>query len=123
IGRCDLIAQGLQVTRRHGEMILLGSPRARVTMDVTPMLSRVHIQGIKMIGALEWLWPMHEAEGARFSVDENYRQLLGWILDGRLVIDPLRTHVLPPERCQEAYDGLIHRRDEYLGVVFDWSQA
>ena len=53
----------------------------------------------------------------------NYRELLEWVLDGRLVVDPLRTHVLPPEACQEAYDGVIHRRDEYLGVVFDWTGA
>ena len=40
---------------------------------------------------------------------------------GRLVVDPLRTHILPPERCQEAYQGLTHRKDDYLGVVFDWT--
>jgi threonine dehydrogenase-like Zn-dependent dehydrogenase len=37
-----------------------------------------------------------------------------------LVVDPLITHVLSPERCQEAYAGLAHRKDEYVGVVFDW---
>ena len=42
-----------QISGRHGELILLGSPRARLTTDVTPMLSRIHLQGIKMIGALE----------------------------------------------------------------------
>ena len=76
-----------------------------------------------MIGALEWLWPMHDVDGIHHSIDENYRELLEWVLDGRLVVDPLRTHVLPPEACQEAYDGVIHRRDEYLGVVFDWTGA
>jgi 2-desacetyl-2-hydroxyethyl bacteriochlorophyllide A dehydrogenase len=123
IGKCELVAQGVQFTRRHGEVILLGSPRARVTMDVTPMLSRIHLLGIKLIGALEWLWPMHDVEGIPHSIDENYRELLQWVLDGRLVVDPLRTHVLPPSACQEAYDGIIHRRDEYLGVVFDWTGA
>ncbi len=122
IGRPDLIAQGVQFTGRYGELILLGSPRQRMTFDVTPMLSRIHLQGISVIGALEWLYPRHETEGARGSIIENYRQLLRWILDGRLAVDPLRTHVLPPSACQEAYTGLATRPDEYLGVVFDWSR-
>jgi hypothetical protein len=37
-------------------------------------------------------------------------------------VDPLRTHVLPPDKCQEAYAGLTHHKDEYLGVVFDWTK-
>ena len=28
---------------------------------------------------------------------------------------------MPPDRCQEAYQGLIYNKDEYLGVVFDWT--
>jgi hypothetical protein len=31
--------------------------------------------------------------------------------------------VLSPRDCQQAYDGLVHKQDEYLGVVFDWSQV
>lgn len=121
IGRSDLIDQAVRFTARHGEVILLGSPRARATLDVTPMLSRIHLQGIRLIGALEWLYPRQEVEGGRFSILENYRQILAWILEGRLRIEPLRTHVLPPSRCQEAYDGVTGRQDEYLGVVFDWA--
>jgi threonine dehydrogenase-like Zn-dependent dehydrogenase len=123
IGKADLIAEGVQLTRRHGEVILLGSPRARVTMDVTPMLSRIHLQGITLKGALEWLYtiPPVDDANARVSLLENYRQIAGWIADGRLVTEPLLTHLLKPERCQEAYDGLDRRKEEFLGVVFDWT--
>jgi threonine dehydrogenase-like Zn-dependent dehydrogenase len=107
---------------RHGEVVLLGSPRAPFTTDVTPMLGRIHLLAIKLIGALEWTFPIpEESERARHTIFANYRQILDWILEERLVVDPLRTHVLPPERCQEAYSGLTHRKDDYLGVVFDWT--
>ena len=122
IGISQLVAKGVEFTRRHGEIILLGSPRARATFDVTPMLSRIHLQGIRMIGALEWLYPVPENEFIPVSVVENYRQIAAWIMEGRLQVDPLRTHVLSPRECQRAYHGLIHERDEYIGVVFDWSQ-
>ena len=122
IGRSDLVAQAVEMAGRHGEVVLLGSPRAPYQADLTPMLARVHLLAIKLIGALEWTFPIPaDTEGARHTIAENYRQILGWIMDGRLKVDPLRTHVLPPDRCQEAYYGLTHHKDEYLGVVFDWT--
>jgi hypothetical protein len=30
------------------------------------------------------------------------------------------THVVRPERLQEMYEGLLHRKDEFLKVVTDW---
>lgn len=122
IGNADLIDRGVHCTRRHGEIILLGSPRERVTMDLTPMLSRIHLTGITMIGALEWLYSIPESDFVRFSITNNYRQIAGWIGDGRLIVDPLRTHVLSPAECQQAYQGLLHEREAYTGVVFDWSR-
>jgi threonine dehydrogenase-like Zn-dependent dehydrogenase len=88
------------------------------------MLGRIHLLAIKLIGALEWTFPIPEdSERARHTIARNYRQILDWILQERLIVDPLRTHVLPPERCQEAYYGLAHHKDDYLGVVFDWTAA
>jgi threonine dehydrogenase-like Zn-dependent dehydrogenase len=75
-----------------------------------------------MIGALEWTYPVAaESERAPVTIERNYQQILGWIRDGRLVVDPLISHVLSPRQAQEAYDGLTTRKDEYSAVVFDWS--
>ena len=122
IGKSELVAQAVQMTRRKGEVILLGSPRARVTMDVTPMLSRIHLLGIRLIGALEWLYTVPDTDDSRHSITRNYQQILGWIESGALKTDPLLTHLLSPVACQNAYLGLHERKDTYLGVVFDWSQ-
>ena len=122
IGRSELVAQAVEMAGRHGEVVLLGSPRAPHSADLTPMLGRIHLLAIKLIGALEWTYPIaEETERARHTIAANYRQILDWILAGRLIVDPLRTHVLPPDRCQEAYAGLTHHKDDYLGVVFDWT--
>ena len=122
IGRSELVAQAVEMTGRHGEVVLLGSPRAPHVGDVTPMLGRIHLLAITLIGALEWTFPIPATtERARHTIEDNYRQILGWIDAGRLVVDPLRTHVVPPERCQEMYHGLAHEQERYLGVVFDWT--
>lgn len=122
IGKSELVAQAVQMTRRKGEVILLGSPRARVSVDVTPMLSRIHLQGIRMIGALEWLYSIPETDVSKDSITRNYQQILGWIASDNLKTEPLLTHLLSPKACQDAYLGLHERKNSYLGVVFDWSQ-
>ena len=123
IGRSELVMQAVEMTRRFGETILLGSPRARVTADVTPMLTRIHVLAIRMIGALEWTYPLPaDAERARFTIRRNYEQILEWIRDERLIVDPLISHVVSPRDAQAAYDGLTNKKDEYTAVVFDWSK-
>jgi 2-desacetyl-2-hydroxyethyl bacteriochlorophyllide A dehydrogenase len=121
IGISEVIAQSVMCTARHGEVILLGSPRAHATFDVTPMLLRIHLEAIRMIGSLEWRWPQHATERCR-DLDANYRQIAEWIASGRLVVEPLLTHLASPADCQQMYEGLASNRDEYLGVVFDWSR-
>ena len=120
IGISQVVEQAVMATRRHGEVILLGSPRARATFDVTPMLLRIHLEAIRMIGSLEWRWPAHPAERVR-DVETNYHRLVEWIAAGRLRVDPLLDRVASPADCQAVYEGLTGRADGYLGAVFDWS--
>jgi threonine dehydrogenase-like Zn-dependent dehydrogenase len=120
IGISEVVAQAVMATRRHGEVILLGSPRARATFDVTPMLLRIHLEAIRMIGSLEWRWPAHPAERVR-DLETNYRRLVEWIAAGRLLVEPLLDQVASPADCQAVYEGLTNRKDGYLGAVFDWS--
>lgn len=120
IGMSEVIAQAVMLVRRYGEVILLGSPRARAVFDATPMLLRIHLEAIRMIGALEWRWPQHETDRVR-DITTNYRQIVRWIAEGRLVVQPLLTHLVSPAACQQVYEGLTRAPDTYLGAVFDWS--
>lgn len=122
IGNSQVINEAVMLARQYGEVILLGSPRARVTLDVTPMLLRIHLYAIRMIGSLEWRWPMHETDRVRSLID-NYRQIVRWIADGRIIVEPLLTHLASPADCQTIYDGLTQNREEYLGAVFDWGRV
>ena len=84
------------------------------------MLLRIHLEAIRMIGSLEWRWPAHEVERCPVNIVENYRQLVNWIVEDRIIVDPLRTHVASPADCQEIYTGLTSKKQEYLSGVFDW---
>ncbi len=122
IGNSEVIDRAVRLTRRYGEVILLGSPRARATFDVTPMLSRIHLEAIRVIGSLEWRWPMQATDRGR-DIQQNYRLLAGWIAAGRLAVDPLLTHLVSPADCQSVFEMVTQRKEDSLGVVFDWSRV
>ena len=122
IGIGEMINEAVMLCRRYGEVILLGTPRAPAIFDVTPMLLRIHVEALRMIGSLEWRWPQHETDRVR-NLTANYRQIVDWIVDGQLVFTPLLTHLISPVECQAAYEGLGSKQEEYLSVVFDWSRV
>ena len=59
---------------------------------------------------------------ALVSLWEKQRIIFDWIVDGRLKIEPLISHRLPPERIRNAYEGLLAAPEEFTGVVLNWSQ-
>lgn len=121
IGISEMIDESVRQTGRYGEVILLGSPRASALIDVTPMLLRIHLEAIRMIGSLEWRWPMHETDRSR-DIVANYRQIADWIAAEKLRVRPLLDQLASPEECQRIYDGLTQKRQDYLGAVFEWNR-
>ena len=56
-------------------------------------------------------------------VNPNIPQIVySLIKDGKFNVKDLLTHVINPEDAQSAYDGLTDKKNEYLGVIMDWTQ-
>lgn len=105
-----------------GELILLGSPRASFETDLTPFLQKIHLlDGIRVKGALEFLWPTHRDEFNKHSIERNSEIIMDLMKDGSLKIEPFYSHKLSPAEAAKAYPGLRDQPDEYVGVVFDWT--
>jgi 2-desacetyl-2-hydroxyethyl bacteriochlorophyllide A dehydrogenase len=122
-----IIGAAPQLVAPKGEIVLLGSPRASQTADVTPFLSQLHLcrPTATVKGSLEWRYPVAE-DPQRFvkhSMERNVRQILELLRKKKLIISPLITHRVSPSQCQSVYDGLRDKKDVYTGVVFDWSKV
>lgn len=109
-----------------GEVILLGSPRGEHPCDLTQVLNYIHLWGngcVTFKGAHEWRYPIERDPGGhmKHSIRRNVEILLRLIGDGRLRVNELITQVLPPTECAKAYAGLREKKEEYVGVVFDWT--
>lgn len=72
-------------------------------------------------GGWEWQIPTLPEQLERYSHYENYAHAMRLMARDELDTGDLVTHVVEPNELQEAYDGLATAKDEYLGVVIDWT--
>jgi threonine dehydrogenase-like Zn-dependent dehydrogenase len=87
-------------------------------------LNYCHLYGrgaITFKGAHEWRYPVMANPFVKHSLWRNSEIVFRLIQSGQLVIDPLISHILKPEQAPEAYEGLKYKKDEYNGVLFDWT--
>jgi 2-desacetyl-2-hydroxyethyl bacteriochlorophyllide A dehydrogenase len=120
-GLSSIITDTIPLMSQFGEIILLGTPRAPFETNATEIYSHIHLPGFVSIkGALEWRYPTFRNEFGKHSVERNSEIILELIASGRIRVQPLYTHRIRPEDAAEAYIGLRERKDEYIGVAFDW---
>lgn len=116
-----------QLAGVQSEIVLLGSPRAPHTADVTPLLSGVHLAlgAASVKGALEWRFPVliHPQGLYKHSIENNVQQLLRLLSQNKIITAPLLTHLASPADCHTVYEGLATQKEIYTGAVFDWSKV
>lgn len=122
-GNPRALPPALPLVGRFGEVILLGTPRRAYETNLTEVLSRVHLNGFGNLtfkGAHEWRCPVPRDAFVKHSIQRNAELALELIREGELDVAPLHTHTLKPGQAEQAYSGLKHHKDDYIGVVFDW---
>lgn len=123
-GLSPVITEIVPLISQFGEIVLLGTPRAPYDTNVTEVYSHIHLPGfVSFKGALEWRFPTFKDEFLKHSVERNSEIILELIASERIQVQPLYTHKMPPSLAAEAYDGLRERKEDYIGVVFDWTEA
>ena len=121
VGHSAVVMQALRATADHGQLVILGSPRVPVEGNLTDLLGEVHMRWITVRGALEWRLPMYPVTGGHVSQFSKQQTIFDWLARGKLHLDPLISHRLPPEAIKTAYDGLEYEPELYTGVLLDWT--
>ena len=122
VGSSELILESVDLTRRLGEVIMLGTPRRKMQLNPSPHLWQAHMKGVRLKGALRCLfYPLHPRSYSRYSVAEDLGQILQLMAEGQLTVEPLHTDTFKPEECQEAYRYIQNAGDRSLGVLFEWA--
>ena len=56
-GKSAAICSAVHATRMYGQVILLGSPREELIVDITPVLNAIHMKMLNVKGSLNRLFP------------------------------------------------------------------
>lgn len=124
-GNASVIMDSFRHIAWGGEMILLGSPRKPSEGNLTDVFIHVHRfrYNVDIKGAHEQRLPLLAEKHAKHSIERNTRIVLEYIASGRLIIEPLLTHLVSPSGAEDVYVQLRQGNVDYLGIVFDWARV
>lgn len=113
-----MISRELKNLKNEGVLILLGSTRGN--LDNFDIYSLVHRNCVKIIGAHEtFVAPGHDkSQRNKYLVVGNIIKLLKM---DKIIVNPLVTNKISYEKIQIAYEGLLHEKENHLGILIDWT--
>jgi threonine dehydrogenase-like Zn-dependent dehydrogenase len=114
-----LVPSALAMAREKGEVILLGSTRGTVELDVYNL---IHRRGVTLKGAHGRLVPRRSQDGSIDQVAVDKR-MLQWLQEGRLKVDHLVTERVRPLQgeVERAYQALLNAKDSTMAILIDWT--
>ncbi len=121
-GLSPVIETAIAVAAKNAQVVLLGSPRSDYTSNVTPMLNAIHMRNLKVIGALNQLYPFEEKEGSSISQRRGMDYISELMVKKIIDVDQFISHTIKPEDIMSAYDGLMNHKDTYTCVMVDWTK-
>ena len=100
-----------------GQVVVVGSPRGKAK-DVN-FYDDLHRRYIEVTGAHGNMLfePAHVRLAGAWDINKAQHWLLASLASGRLSLAGLVTHRIQPEELGDAYEGLLKKKEEYLGVV------
>lgn len=120
-GLSEVIINCIENTRSYGQVILLGSPRVSYEVDITPVLSNIHMKNLIVKGGFNKTTPVSPVDGSNNSLINNLNKVFDLLRSDDFDISVLISDVIDPKECQKAYYDLMYNKDKVNLIVYDWS--
>jgi threonine dehydrogenase-like Zn-dependent dehydrogenase len=116
----DVIPTAMSLACDGGQVIVVGSPRGRA--KEVNFYDDLHRRYLEVTGAHGNMLfeSAHTRLAGAWTLDKAQHWLLAALAHERLSLRGMVTHTISPERLGEAYEGLLNKKEEYLGVVMQW---
>ena len=116
----DAVPVAMSLASDAGQVVVVGSPRGKAK-DVN-FYDDLHRRYIEVTGAHGNMLcePAHTRLAGAWDLDKAQHWLLAALASGRLSLAGLVTHRIRPEELGSAYEGLLKKKEEYLGVIVLW---
>jgi 2-desacetyl-2-hydroxyethyl bacteriochlorophyllide A dehydrogenase len=116
----DAVPVAMSLASNGGQVVVVGSPRGKAK-DVN-FYEDLHRRYIEVTGAHGNMLfePAHTRLAGAWDINKAQYWLLASMASRRLNFAGLITHRITPEQLSSAYEGLLKKKEEYLGVVVRW---
>lgn len=116
----DAIPTAMSLACDAGQVVIVGSPRGQA--NAVNFYDDLHRRYIEVTGAHGNMLfePAHTRIAGAWDIDKAQYFLLRSLANGRLNLNGLVTHTTHPEGLGTAYEGLLNKKEEYLGVLIRW---
>jgi 2-desacetyl-2-hydroxyethyl bacteriochlorophyllide A dehydrogenase len=116
----DAVPVAMSLACDGGQVVVVGSPRGKA--KEVNFYDDLHRRYIEVSGAHGNMLfePAHTRLAGAWDIDKAQNWLIAALASGRLSLDGLVTHRIQPEEVGAAYEGLLKKKDEYLGVLVRW---
>jgi threonine dehydrogenase-like Zn-dependent dehydrogenase len=114
----DAVRTAMAIVADGGQVVMVGSPRG-IAGNVD-FYYDLHGRSISLVGAHGSAIGVDPREKFPFTRDRALRLLVHLLESGKLKIDDLITHHVHAGELKSMYEGLLNKRDEFLGVSLHW---
>jgi threonine dehydrogenase-like Zn-dependent dehydrogenase len=116
----DAVPTAMSLACDGGQVVVVGSPRGRA--KEVNFYDDLHRRYLEVTGAHGNMLfePAHTRMAGAWDIDKAQNWLLASLATGRLSLAGLVSHRIQPEELGSAYEGLLKKKEEYLGVVVCW---
>jgi 2-desacetyl-2-hydroxyethyl bacteriochlorophyllide A dehydrogenase len=116
----DAVPAAMGLACDAGQVVVVGSPRGRA--KEVNFYDDLHRRYIEVTGAHGNMLfePAHTRLAGAWDINKAQTWLLATLANGRLSLAGLVTQRIAPAELGAAYEGLIKKKEEYLGVVVRW---
>src|SRR5262249_3397012 len=119
----DAVPVAMTLACDGGQVVVVGSPRGRA--KEVNFYDDLHRRYLEVTGAHGNMLfePAHTRLAGAWSINKAQHWLLAGLASGRLGLAGLVTQRIAPADLGAAYEGLLKKKEEFLGVTVSWKEA
>ena len=112
-GFSDALAKGLEAIKPQGKVVLMGNPGKEITLEQN---SYWHILRKEL--SIRGTW-----NSSFNDIQNDWRESLIAMAEGKINVKPLITHKYPLERCNEAFLMMKNKVEFYSKVILNMNEV
>jgi len=119
-GNAALMEKELSVLREKGRMLLLSSPRQKVTFDFQDYCAW---PSYTIIGCHNFSHPSHAQADNPWTMERHVELFFDMVIRRELDIERLISRNLDYSKAPEVYQDLLQNRSKDMGIIFNWDNV